>query len=163
MRWTGVDWLLTVLSTLTAVAAVIRTSYSSKAPPTPGGISWIDQVLIVFAALAILANAFEAKVHPGLLAQQYRAGDLIMQRAEKEYAVSNKNDAAVIALLARWNEAQNKLEPLSSEIKRKPEPLPQGGEANLDTPSAHTQGVQVPPKIVAPAPRHPGTTAPTPH
>jgi len=107
VRWTAIDWLLTFLATGTAVGAVIKNNYSVQAAPNT--LSFLDKFLIVMAVLTVLATTFDGKLHASQLAAQYRRGNLILQKAEIDYAASDKSQAAKDALRLSWHQAEDGL------------------------------------------------------
>ena len=133
MRWTVVDWLLTFLATGTAISAVIRNSVSAKSGAATELSKW-DILLIILALFAVLASAFDAKLHAGILAEKYRQGDLILQGAKIDYSASDKGQVAKDALRQKWHEAQNILASSAQAYQKPPDTKP-GDKA---TPSATT-------------------------
>jgi hypothetical protein len=104
MRWSAVDWALTAFSAGTAVGAAIKNAYSVKQDKNTA--STLDIALMILAVLAVLATTFDAKLHAGQLADQYRQGDLILQDAKMQFAKHINDDGAQDKLLAEWQKAQ---------------------------------------------------------
>jgi hypothetical protein len=120
MRWTAVDWVLTLLAAGTAVTAAVKNAFSAhsqaqdKAAGGDGAPSAnspkIDRVVMWFAALTIVATTLDAKIHPAQLAERYRQGDLLLQDSIMDYRHSPKLPADDEALLVSWHQAQKILE-----------------------------------------------------
>jgi hypothetical protein len=109
MRWTVVDWFLTFLATGTALSAVLKNSVSVRSGAAADLSKW-DLALIVLALCAVLGSTFDSKLHAGTLADRYRAGDLVLQEAQMDYAGSAKGPTDKEALRKRWHDAQSVLE-----------------------------------------------------
>lgn len=123
MRWTFTDWLLTFFAAGTAVSAAIKNAYSVRQEKQDKA-GWFDITLMVLAVLAVLATTFDAKLHAAQLAEQYRAGDLILQNAEMTYAQSDKSDEAKAQLLKQWLTAQSILQQKYAPLKADDQPKP---------------------------------------
>jgi uncharacterized membrane protein YgcG len=109
MRWTVVDWALTAFAAGTAVSAAIKNAYSVKQDKQDAP-SKLDITLMILAVLAVLATTFDAKLHAGQLAEQYRKGDLILQDAKMHFEKNPNDPAAKDKLLAEWQKAEDILE-----------------------------------------------------
>lgn len=133
MRWTGVDWVLTALATGTAISAVIKNAFSTKQAATAEP-SFFDKVLVVLAVLTVLATTFDGKLHAGQLADKYRSGDIILQRAKIDYSASKKTETDKAELLNKWHQAQDYLaSPIQAAQRQSETPatsaVPQGASA----------------------------------
>jgi hypothetical protein len=117
MRWTAVDWILSLLAAGTAIAAAVQNAFSNhaqaqaqaaaQAAPTTARV---DRLVMWFAALTIVATTLDAKIHPAQLAERYRQGDLLLQDGIMDYRHSQKTAADEQALLDVWHQAQRILE-----------------------------------------------------
>lgn len=116
MRWSVVDWALTAFAAGTAVSAAIKNAYSVKQEKQDAP-SKVDITLMILAVLAVLATTFDAKLHAGQLAEQYRKGDLILQDAKMRFEKHINDPDAQEKLLAEWQRAEDILESGSSAKK----------------------------------------------
>ncbi len=117
MRWTAVDWILSLLAAGTAIAAAVQNAFSNhaQAQALAGGqaapaTARVDRLVMWFAALTIVATTLDAKIHPAQLAERYRQGDLLLQDGIMDYRHSPKKAADEQALLDVWHQAQRILE-----------------------------------------------------
>ncbi len=141
-NWTATDWVLTILAAGTAIGAAVKNAFSAHnqaqeqsakfvaaadaaakgerpaatvvPPPASNGV---DKWVMVLAALTIIATTLDAKMHPGVQADRYRRGDLILQEALMDYKVSKDEGP----LVASWHKAQRVLEGLDATAEQKPE------------------------------------------
>jgi hypothetical protein len=140
IRCTAVDWFLTFLATGTALSATIKNSVSVKSAAEADLSKW-DLLLIVLALFAVLGTTFDGKIHAGLLADKYRAGDLILQEAKVDYAASDKGATAQEELKRRWHEAQTILETsvVVKPANQSPPLPPPGGNTSGISPDTKNQ------------------------
>jgi hypothetical protein len=117
MRWTAVDWVLSLLAAGTAIAAAVQNAFSNHAQAraqataqTAPATAGVDHLVMWFAALTIVATTLDAKIHPAQLAERYRQGDLLLQDGIMDYRHSQKTAADEQALLDVWHQAQRILE-----------------------------------------------------
>lgn len=117
MRWTAVDWILSLLAAGTAIAAAVQNAFSNhaqaQAPLPAQGVrpsARVDRLVMWFAALTIVATTLDAKIHPAQLAERYRQGDLLLQDGIMDYRHSQKTATDEQALLDVWHQAQRILE-----------------------------------------------------
>ncbi len=117
MRWTAVDWILSLLAAGTAIAAAVQNAFSNhaQAQAQAGGqvapaTARVDRLVMWFAALTIVATTLDAKIHPAQLAERYRQGDLLLQDGIMDYRHSPRTAADEQALLDVWHQAQRILE-----------------------------------------------------
>jgi hypothetical protein len=115
MRWSVVDWALTAFAAGTAVSAAIKNAYSVKQDKQDA--SKLDIALMILAVLAVLATTFDAKLHAGQLAEQYRKGDLILQDAKMRFEKHIDDYDAQEKLLLEWQKAEDILESGTSTKK----------------------------------------------
>jgi hypothetical protein len=151
MRWTAVDWVLTLLAAGTAVTAAVKNAFSAhsqaqdKAAGGDGAPSAnspkIDRVVMWFAALTIVATTLDAKIHPAQLAERYRQGDLLLQDSIMDYRHSPKLPADDEALLVSWHQAQKILEGVPAVPSKKD----QSGMADAPASESNTEEHNPPP------------------
>jgi hypothetical protein len=117
MRWTAVDWILSLLAAGTAIAAAVQNAFSNHAQAQAQAAGQavaaparVDRLVMWFAALTIVATTLDAKIHPAQLAERYRQGDLLLQDGIMDYRHSLKTAADEQALLDVWHQAQRILE-----------------------------------------------------
>jgi hypothetical protein len=118
MRWTVVDWLLSLCAAGTAIAAAVKNGYNvhvqavadaakeRNASPPKG----LDNCVMILAALTVVATVLDGRMHASQQAERYRMGDLLLQDAIMDYRGSQKTDDDRKALLSNWHRAQDILE-----------------------------------------------------
>jgi hypothetical protein len=154
MRWSAVDWALTAFAAGTAVSAAIKNAYSVKQDKQDA--SNLDIALMILAVFAVLATTFDAKLHAGQLAEQYRKGDLILQDAKMRFEKHINDADAQEKLLLEWQRAENILE--SGTSTKKDNGTPQGtppelapaGQSENDSKTSQRQPGHSPPSVTLP-------------
>jgi hypothetical protein len=151
MRWTVVDWLLSLCAAGTAIAAAIKNGYNVHVqavadaakvtnPSPPKGL---DNWVMILAALTIIATVLDGRMHASQQAEHYRMGDLLLQDAIMDYRGSQKTPDDRKALLSSWHRAQDILEgsPRATVPGGTPPPVPPVGAGQANPQSEKSSGV----------------------
>jgi hypothetical protein len=107
-NWTVRDWILSLLAAGTAITAALKNAFSShkqaetgndRNPPRGTASVTVDNWVMTFAALTVIATTLDSKMRASTQAERYRRGDLILQYAPMDYLANNDKKA----LLAPWH------------------------------------------------------------